>query len=106
MIALAALGRVRTNRQGRVLSIGMAVFAAAGTRFGGIAASNVADLHAWALVLLYAIPAASILIAGLIAGGKIDFRSWLEPVTRKLTKLVNHIRNHRAGSGALLSLKR
>ncbi|ESR27224.1 LPS export ABC transporter permease LptF [Lutibaculum baratangense] len=63
-ISLAALGYPRTNRQGRGNSVVIAIVAATAVRTAGFAATNLASSTPAGVVLMYAIPLATILLAG------------------------------------------
>ncbi len=64
LIALAYLGRARTNRQGRIGSIVAAFVVATLVRIGGIVATNLITINAAAAPLAYAVPLAAIAAAG------------------------------------------
>lgn len=63
-VALAALGRPRTNRQGRGKALLAAIVTVATLRTAGFAFTNLARSEAWAVVPMYAAPGAVILVAG------------------------------------------
>ncbi|MGV1013371.1 MAG: LPS export ABC transporter permease LptF [Methyloceanibacter sp.] len=63
MIALAVLGHARTTREARWGQILAACAIAVGLRVAGLAVGNLVALHAWAVVLVYAIPIGAILVA-------------------------------------------
>jgi lipopolysaccharide export system permease protein len=62
MIALVHLGRPRTTRQGRAADLFGAFAVAAACRVVGIAGTNLAGKHLWALSLVYGVPLAGIII--------------------------------------------
>lgn len=64
MIALAALGDPRTNREGRGNAVLLAVLVMAGLRTLGFASTNLAVTQAWAVIPMYATPLVGILIPG------------------------------------------
>ncbi len=62
-IAFAAVGRVRTTRQGRGLALALAVGAALFVRMGGVAATALAANHASGAALQFGLPIAAFAIA-------------------------------------------
>jgi len=66
-VAIALMGQVRTTRENRWGQIFAAFGIAVGLRVAGITAGNLVTLNAWAVVLVYAIPVAAILIAAWVA---------------------------------------
>ena len=66
-IAVAILGHARTTRESRWAQILMAAGIAVGLRVSGLTASNLVTLSAGATPLVYLIPIAAILVAGLVA---------------------------------------
>ncbi len=67
LIALNFLGHPRTIRESRWKSILLAFGIAVAIRAGGLAATNLLALQAWAVVLVYGIPIGAILVAALAA---------------------------------------
>ncbi len=67
MVAVAFMGQARTNRQGRNQALILAFCVAIGMRLLGMAATNLAARDLSALVYLYAIPIAGLVIASWIA---------------------------------------
>ncbi len=63
LIVVAALGNARTTRQSRIHNIFIAVGLCTGIRMAGLAATNLLTLKAWAVLLVYGIPCAVLLIA-------------------------------------------
>ncbi len=69
-ISLATLGYPRTNRSGRGHSILIAIVAVSALRTLGFGTSNLAAREAWAVIPMYLLPAAAIVLAGWIAFGQ------------------------------------
>jgi lipopolysaccharide export system permease protein len=69
-IALAALGRPRTNRQGRGSGLMAAILAAAGLRTLGFSLTNLSATQPWAVVLMYATPVAAMTASAWITFGQ------------------------------------
>jgi lipopolysaccharide export system permease protein len=63
-LAVAVLGHARTTRESRWAVILAAFGTAVGLRIVGFTMSNLVTLNAWALVPLYGIPLAAIIVAG------------------------------------------
>jgi len=66
MLVLALLGHARTTRQNRNQAAVIAFVLAVGCRLGGIVATNAAAVRASAIPLMYAVPLAAALLAGLL----------------------------------------
>jgi lipopolysaccharide export system permease protein len=64
LIAFAFLGRARTTRQSRTESIAMAIVTIVLVRILGFMASGLAQREAWAVGLIYVVPAATVLVGG------------------------------------------
>jgi|FEC22Drversion2_1045045.scaffolds.fasta_scaffold00041_40 lipopolysaccharide export system permease protein len=100
-ISLATLGHPRTNRTGRGHSILVAIIAVSALRTVGFGASNLAAREAWAVVPMYALPAAAIVLAAWMAFGH----------GRSLTRLLESLPNMRLGaddftwSGAMRNIR-
>jgi lipopolysaccharide export system permease protein len=62
-IALAALGRPLTNRQGRGSYLLLAIVAVVGLRGAGFAATNLSVTQPWAVALMYGLPLSAIAAA-------------------------------------------
>jgi len=73
-VAIALMGQARTTRESRWGQILAAFGTAIGLRIAGIAAGNLVTLNAWAVVLVYALPMAAILIAAWMAQVKMSPR--------------------------------
>lgn len=86
LVVVSYLGLARTNRQSRVQSQVSAFLAAAGLKFGGIAATNLASSEAWAVALVYGLPVGGMVMAALAAqrGMAPRRRSWLVRLTSGL----------------------
>lgn len=67
MTTLAFLGQARTIRENRWKALVAAFGVCVGVRFAGLAAINLLTLQAWAVLLVYGIPLAAILVAALAA---------------------------------------
>lgn len=67
LIALNFLGNPRTVRESRMANIVVAFLVAVLIRSAGLAGTNLLNLHAWAVVVVYGIPATAILVAALAA---------------------------------------
>ncbi len=63
LVAVAVLGRARTNRESRAGAIALAFTLAALARLLGIGAYNLSVLRPWAVALVYGVPLAAIAIA-------------------------------------------
>lgn len=61
LLAVVHLGYARTTREGRLESVVMAFTVAAALRMIGLAATNMAAKKAWAVALIYGVPAAGII---------------------------------------------
>ncbi len=66
LIAIAAVGQARSTRQNRMQQVTFAFVLAAALRLGGLAINNIVALDANAMVLLYGVPLAAILISTLV----------------------------------------
>jgi lipopolysaccharide export system permease protein len=72
MIAFAALGRARTNRQNRFKSLGIAIACVFAVRMAGLGVTNLVANASWAVPLLYAVPLGAIVISFGLAAGWFD----------------------------------
>lgn len=64
-VVLAFLGQARTIRENRWKALVTAFVVSIVVRFGGLAATNLLALQAWAVMLVYGIPLTAILVAAL-----------------------------------------
>lgn len=80
MISVAFLARARTTRQGRWTIIGAAFMTSILVRGIGLAATNLAVVHAWAVGLVYGVPLLAIFFATWAAQARInpDWRKAVE----------------------------
>ncbi len=80
MISVAFLARARTTRQGRWSIIGAAFMTSILVRGVGLAATNLAVVHTWAVSLVYAVPLLAIFFATWAAQARInpDWRKAVE----------------------------
>lgn len=67
LIVLASVGQAQSHRQGRTYSVVNAFALSALVRMGGLAATNLLTLKAWAVVLVYGIPVSAIIVAAIVA---------------------------------------
>lgn len=67
VIAVSMLGFARTTREGAAQSIAFAFIFAVAVRGAGLAATNLAVKHAWAVALIYAIPLLALIAAVMLA---------------------------------------
>lgn len=100
-ISLATLGYPRTNRTGRGHSILIAIIAVSALRTVGFGTSNLAAREAWAVVPMYLLPGAAIVLAAWIAFGQ----------GRSVTRFLDSLPNMRLGpedftpSGAMRNIR-
>ena len=78
LIAIALLGGARTVRQNRWGSVISAFALAVGTRIAGLAAMNALTISASAVLLVYGVPLAAIIIAAWAANTQISSGRWSE----------------------------
>jgi lipopolysaccharide export system permease protein len=96
-IAFAALGDPRTTRQGRGIAIGMAIAAVIAFRIGGFAASSALGHTPSAVILVWGIPIATIVICWLLVFHAARMRPFLRALGSAPSRLL---RSRRTAQGA------
>jgi len=90
VIAFAVLGFPRTTRQSRAVSLVAVIAGVAGLRLGGFAVMVMAVTHPPAIVALYAVLAATLVLGGLVIwrGRPLDLDEKMQLATTSLASLI------------------
>ncbi|MGE0613313.1 MAG: LptF/LptG family permease [Hyphomicrobiales bacterium] len=92
-VPLMFLGNPRTSRESRWKALFMAFGVAVLIRIAGLAATNLLTQKAWAVLLVYGIPAGAILVAGLAAHVRMVPKARSLPILASLAKLRFYKKN-------------